>query len=1080
MIDLLYHATIYYVIRKFVQESDPTTLTYEMVIEKAKAHERNILEYKDHQASHGGANSAPSYNNPLLSAHALSKRRPSGRGNNGQRCGKCGKSHEWGNCPAYGKTCDRCKGINHFKAVCHSKVAAKTAQSPHRSKKSQPPRRGSTGSYNGQGKGGGNCQHQKKKTPKKPPKQNAYAVTMKNSVPSEVTTTSGGEREKQGNVSSKTVLTGPEEEGTYNRFSCFAVHSKMSQSTNAKGKPMEGLYTDTDPDDRSEIITDVTIRMPGKAGTMMMEVKVDPGAQPSCIPLHKFKTLFPHLCRDGLPNEGLLDNTHNEFQSYNGGDMTCYGHLLIDVKDKVTKKYHPIRFYVMNTDVPRILISHAASYWLGLVRVLCDNKAPRIKRQVASIDKKSDFQAKSGHFRTSTSNTVSSSQKKQTTPKMVTSGKANIPSPRMHSFEDTKLQAGKKATGVRPGRDVDVSDGEQHSQDEPSATTGKEPKTSKQGNSVHSGPNKKITDSVKDGPFSNKTGNNSNAKSGPKMKDTSKKAPRRKYYRPSNDTKTFQINNKGHLQCLQDPKLIHKPNDKGKLPGSREAPIYHEPGTVSCKTMEDLKKLYPNSFDRLGSLKGAYNIRIDPSVKPATHARRKVPIESKEAIDRELDYLIEEEIITEQVEPTPWVSSVTFPRKPNGDVRVCLDPSNLNKAIIREHHKPMMVEEIAHELAGATVYTKANALKAFLQIHLTHEASLLTMFNSHRGQLRFLQMPFGAKMSQDVFQLRMDAILEQCPGVIGIHDDMVIFGVDQEDHDANLINLLNVCQKEGLVLNSKKLELRRERVTFFGAEYSAQGMHPDPKKVQGITEMTAPTDKQQLQSFLGMVNYMGTFIPNLSHHTEPLWAMLKKDNVFHWEDQQTRSFQQVKTLIAKANTTPLRYYDRNLPVTVQADASLRGLGACLIQKHKGKDQPIAFASKSLTDVETRYANIERELLAIVFACQRFSTYLLGRSFIAESDHKPLEMIAMKNLVNAPPRLQRMLLELQRYDVTIKYRPGKEMQLADALSHCPARASQEIKLDMRVDYIAFTKPWIEKLKDSTQRDPILATVYQLTQ
>ena len=221
---------------------------------------------------------------------------------------------------------------------------------------------------------------------------------MKNSVPSEVTTTSGGEREKQGNVSSKTVLSGPKEEGTYNRFSCFAVHSKMAQSTNAKGKPMEGLYTDTDPDDRSEIITDVTIRMPGKAGTMMMEVKVDPGAQPSCIPLHKFKTLFPHLCRDGLPKEGLLDNTHNKFQSYNGGDMTCYGHLLIDVKDKVPKKYHPIRFYVMNTDVPRILISHAASYWLGLVRVLCDNKAPRIKRQVASIDKKIRFPSEKRSF----------------------------------------------------------------------------------------------------------------------------------------------------------------------------------------------------------------------------------------------------------------------------------------------------------------------------------------------------------------------------------------------------------------------------------------------------------------------------------------------------------------------------------------------------------------------------------------------------------------------------------------------------------------------------------------------------------
>ena len=239
--------------------------------------------------------------------------------------------------------------------------------------------------------------------------------------------TPGGEREN-GKVSHQnSVLSGPETEGTYNRFSCFAVHSKMAQSTNTKSKPYEGLYMDTDPDNRSEIITDITIRVPRKAGTMMMEVKVDPGAQPRCIPLHKFKTLFPHLCRDGLTKEGLLDNTHNEFQSYNHGDMTCYGHFLIDVRDKVTKKYHPIRFYVMNTDVPRILISHAASYWLGLVKVICDNKAPRIKRQVASIDKKSDFRAKSSPLRTASPCTGSSSQKKQTTSKTVYRDKGTPP-----------------------------------------------------------------------------------------------------------------------------------------------------------------------------------------------------------------------------------------------------------------------------------------------------------------------------------------------------------------------------------------------------------------------------------------------------------------------------------------------------------------------------------------------------------------------------------------------------------------------------------------------------------------------------
>ena len=800
MIDLLYHATIYYEIRKYIQESEPSTLKYEMVIEKAKAHERNCLKYKDHQASHGGANSAPSTNNPLLSAHAINKRRPSGQ-NQSHQCGKCGKSHERGNCPPYGKTCNKCKGPNHFRALCRSKVPDRTAQSPYKKKPQQQARRASTSSN---GKGGGK-QFFKKKMPKKhpPQKQKAYEVTFK---PKTVLKETSGEN--AGNVSNP-VLSGkvPDNEGTYNRFSCFAVHSKMVQSTNTKSKPSKGLYTDTDPDNRSEIITDVTIRVPGKPGTMIMDVKVDPGVQPSCIPLHKFQTLFPHLCRDGLPRPGLLDNTQSEFQYYNGADMTCYRYLLIDVKDKVTKKYHPIKLYVMNTDVPRILISHAASYWLGLVKVLCDNKAPRIKRQVASIDKKSNFRAKDSPKRTSTQCLESSSHKRESSSKTVTSGKVPIPSPRMHNFENAKLQGKLDGKGPTSGGGVDVSDEEQHSQDETSASKGKEPKTSRTGNVVLSGPNKNITDNNRDGPLRKGATTGSNVKLGPKMKQTSKKAPPRKYYMPSNDTKTFQINNKGHLQCHQDPNFIHRPNDKGKLPGSRDAPIYHEPGTVSCKTVEDLKKLYPNSFDRLGSLKGEYNIRIDPTVKPATHARRKVPIKSKEAIDRELDYLIEEEIITEQVEPTPWVSSVTFPMKPNGEVRVCLDPSNLNKAIIREHHKPMTVEEIAHELARATVCTKADALKAFLQIHLTHEASLLTTFNSHRGCLHFLRMPFGAKMSQDMFQLWMDAILEQCPGVIGIHDDMVIFGVYQEDHDANLINLLNVCQKEGLVLNSKKLEL---------------------------------------------------------------------------------------------------------------------------------------------------------------------------------------------------------------------------------------------------------------------------------
>ena len=166
-------------------------------------------------------------------------------------------------------------------------------------------------------------------------------------------------------------------------------------------------------------------------------------------------------------------------------------------------------------------------------------------------------------------------------------------------------------------------------------------------------------------------------------------------------------------------------------------------------------------------------------------------------------------------------------------------------------------------------------------------------------------------------------------------------------------------------------------------------------------------------------------------------------------------------------------------VILQCNTSLKGLGACILQHNK----PIAFASKSLTDTETRYANIEWELLAIIFGCEKFHTYLYSRSFVVESDHKPLEMIYLKNLISAPVQLQRMLLRLQQYDMVITYRPGKEMLLADALSHLPSRANNsEIKLDLWVNAIsfaAFYSSQVIKTAQEMQKDPILSTVHQLT-
>ena len=202
-------------------------------------------------------------------------------------------------------------------------------------------------------------------------------------------------------------------------------------------------------------------------------------------------------------------------------------------------------------------------------------------------------------------------------------------------------------------------------------------------------------------------------------------------------------------------------------------------------------------------MQGEYDIKTDPAVPPVQHGRCKVPIEYKEEIEKELAEMVWQKIITKQTEPTPWVSSLTYPKKANSKLRICLDPKDLNKAIIRENHKAPTLEEIAHVLTGATKFSKVGN-KAFFGMHLTQEASLLTTFNTHLRRYRFLCVPFELKMSQDIFQMRMDDIVAQCPGVLAIHDDVFIYRKNNRDHDTNIINLFNMAQREGLIFNSKK------------------------------------------------------------------------------------------------------------------------------------------------------------------------------------------------------------------------------------------------------------------------------------
>ena len=192
-----------------------------------------------------------------------------------------------------------------------------------------------------------------------------------------------------------------------------------------------------------------------------------------------------------------------------------------------------------------------------------------------------------------------------------------------------------------------------------------------------------------------------------------------------------------------------------------------------------------------------------------------------------------------------------------------------------------------------------------------------------------------------------------------------------------------------------------------------------------------------------------------------------------WNAEYQQAFSDLKEAIHQ--DMQLRYFDVTQPVKVEVDSSMLGLGAALIQEGK----PIAFASKALTAAESRYANIERELLAVVFGLEKFHTYIYGRPLVVLSDHKPLENINLKQLSKAPPRLQRMLLRIQPYDITLQYKPGKDMIYADYLSRISPSPGQEITLERAIHAVQVSQGQLDKLRNATRDDMILCTLREQT-
>jgi len=384
-------------------------------------------------------------------------------------------------------------------------------------------------------------------------------------------------------------------------------------------------------------------------------------------------------------------------------------------------------------------------------------------------------------------------------------------------------------------------------------------------------------------------------------------------------------------------------------------------------------------------------------------------------------------VISKVHEPTPWVNSIVINEKRSGKLRVCIDPRDLNKTIKREHYQLPTQEEITARLAGAKYFSHLDAKSGFWQIPLDEESSLLTTFNTPFGRYRFEVVPFGFVFAQEVFHRTVSDLFADIPGCETDIDDILVWGTSLEEHDRNLKLTLDRVKEINMTLNKEKLKIRETELVYLGEKLTTEGLKPDESKITAIINYPRPENKQDVLRLLGMVNFIAKFTPRISDVTAPLRDLTKKNIAFHWTDRQETAFTNLKKQLSNSET--LQYYDVTKSVTLQVDASQKGLGAVLYQD-KG---PVAYASKAMNETQQNYAQIEKELLAVVFGCKRFHQYIYGKHVTIETDHKPLEAIFNKPLSQAPSRLQRMLMQLQGYDINLKYKKGTEMYIADALS-----------------------------------------------
>ena len=478
---------------------------------------------------------------------------------------------------------------------------------------------------------------------------------------------------------------------------------------------------------------------------------------------------------------------------------------------------------------------------------------------------------------------------------------------------------------------------------------------------------------------------------------------------------------------------------------------------------------------------------VKENAVPKFHKARPIPYALKPAVEAQIDKLVTQGILT-PVNHSEWAAPCVIVPKRDGTVRIYGDYKvTVNPQLDVDKYPLPTAQDLFATLAGGKYFTTLDLTQAYQQMELDPDSRKYLTINTCRGLFQYTRLPYGVSSAPSIFQNAIEQILQGLDGVVVFLDYILISAKDKNEHMQRLDAVLARLEQYGLTVKQSKCKFLQTEVTYLGHVISERGISPSQDKVQGIDDAPIPRNVHELKSFLGLLQYYGKFIPNLSDLVQPLNALQCSHVPFIWTPECDAAFMKAKA--ALSSETFLTHYDVKRPLLLACDASAYGIGAVLSHvMDDGSERPIAFASRMLTSSERNYAQLQKEALSLVFGVKKFHQYLYARHFTLITDHKPLlAILGPKRCVPtlAAARLQRWAIVLSAYRYDIIFKSTGEHLNADAMSRLPVmlaedepKAGEEPSI-FHVTMVNELPVSSKDIAEATCKDPVLSKVYEYT-